>query len=313
MVVVAVARGTGGVGKTIVSQLERSKNHAVFVLSRTIPENQAPGGAQFIKVDYNDKVSLTRRLEEHKIEAVVSTINLQNEAASNAQLNLIEAANASETTKRFIPSEFAFVASLEDAEAEPSVGFALKSVDALRESNLEFTRFANGFFMDYWGQPHIQSNLWAYIWAIDVANKRAAIPGTGDDILSLTCSVDVAKFVVRTLESSDKWPEISVLSGSDITFNQLLAIAERIRGSKFDVKYDSIEALEKNDATLLQAGYGGGGGASEDEAKQMVSLFGRLTISGNFRLPTENRINDKFPGLHPTTAEELLETAWTGK
>ncbi|KAF5011206.1 hypothetical protein FDECE_2692 [Fusarium decemcellulare] len=247
VVVVAVAGGTGGVGKTIVSQLELSKDHTVFVLSRTITENQAPGGAQFIKVDYNDTAFLTRCLEEHKIEAV--------------------AADASETTKRFIPSEFAFVASPADAEAEPSVGFALKSVDALRKSSLEFTRFANGFFMDYWGQPHIQSNLWAYTWAIDIANKRAAIPGTGDDILSLTYSVDVAKFVVRTLESSEKWPEVSILAGSDITFNQLLAIAEGIRGSKFDVKYDSIEALERNDATLLQAGYGGGGGASGDKAK----------------------------------------------
>lgn len=117
------------------------------------------------------------------------------------------------------------------AEDEPSVRFAIKSVDALRSSSLEFTRFANGFFMDYWGLPHISSNLWAYTWAIDIANKRAAIPGTGDDVLSLTYSVDVAKFVVRTLESSDKWPETSILSGTDITFNQLLAIAERIRGT----------------------------------------------------------------------------------
>ncbi|KAM0427881.1 hypothetical protein ACHAPT_007340 [Fusarium lateritium] len=332
MVVVAVAGGTGGVGKTIVSQLELSKDHTVFVLSRTVPENQAPGAVRFIKVDYNDTASLTQCLEENEVEAVVSTINLQNEAASDAQLNLIEAADASKKTKRFIPSEFAFVSSPDNADTEPSVRFALKSVQKLRKSSLEFTRFANGFFMDYWGLPHIQSNLWAYTWAIDIANRRAAIPGTGDDVLSLTYSVDVAKFVLRTLESSDKWPETSILSGSDITFNQLLAIAERIRGSvpsdsrfdpgtdkgnaigcKFDVTYDSLEALERNEPTLLQIGYGGGGGASEDEAKQMVSLFGRLTISGSFRLPKENRINEKFAGLRPTTAEELLTTAWAGK
>ena len=114
---------------------------------------------------------------------------------------------------------------------DPTVRYAIKSVDALRRSSLEFTGFVNGFFMDYWGMPHIPSNLWAYTWAIDIANKRAAIPGTGDDVLSLTYSVDVAKFVVRTLESSDKWPETSIVSGSDITFNQLLAIAERIRGT----------------------------------------------------------------------------------
>ncbi|KAI8668084.1 NmrA domain-containing protein [Fusarium keratoplasticum] len=313
MVVVAVAGGSGGVGKTIVNQLELSKGHTIFVLSRTALENQAPSTARFIKVDYNDTASLSRCLEENEVEAVISTINLQDEAASNAQLSLIEAAGASKTTKRFIPSEFAFVNSPDGAEDEPSVRFAIKSVDALRSSSLEFTRFANGFFMDYWGLPHISSNLWAYTWAIDIANKRAAIPGTGDDVLSLTYSVDVARFVVRTLESSDKWPETSILSGTDITFNQLLAIAERIRGCKFDTTYDSLEALERNEATLLQVGYGGGGGASEDEAKQMVSLFGRMTISGSFRLPDENRINDKFPGLRPMTAEELLTMAWAEK
>lgn len=84
-------------------------------------------------------------------------------------------------------------------------------------------------------------------------------------------------------------------------------------GCKFDVKYDNLEALEKNETTLLQAGCGGGGGASEDEAKQMVSLFGRMTISGSFRPPDENRINDKFPRLRQMTAEELLTMAWAGK
>lgn len=67
-------------------------------------------------------------------------------------------------------------------------------------------------------------------------------------------------------------------------------------GCKFDVKYDSLEALEKNEATLLQVGYGGGGWASEEEAKQMASLFGKMTISGTFRLPDDNRINDRFSG-----------------
>ncbi|KAL2682812.1 hypothetical protein Neosp_007267 [[Neocosmospora] mangrovei] len=287
MVVVAVAGGTGGVGKTIVNQLELSKDHTVFVLSRTVPENQTPSNTRFIKVDYNDVASLTRCLEENKVEAVVSTINLQDEAAGNAQLSLIEAADVSETTHRFIPSQFAFINSPGSMDDDPTVRYAIKSVDALRRSSLEFTGFANGFFMDYWGMPHIPSNLWAYTWAIDIANKRAAIPGTGDDVLSLTYSVDVAKFVVRTLESSDKWPETSIVSG--------------------------LESLQKNEGTLLQVGYGGGGGASEDEAKQMVSLFGRMTISGAFRLPDENRINDKFPGLQPMTAEELLTMAWAGK
>lgn len=41
MVVVAVAGGTGGVGKTIVNQLELSKGHTVFVLSRTVRRSRS--------------------------------------------------------------------------------------------------------------------------------------------------------------------------------------------------------------------------------------------------------------------------------
>ncbi|KAJ4191681.1 hypothetical protein NW759_016673 [Fusarium solani] len=306
MAIIAIAGGTGGVGKTIVEQARLNDKHEIFVPSSAGPD--------FIQVWYDDVHALTKSLEDYNVDTVISTINLQSEAASQAQLNLIEAADKSKTTKRFIPSEFAFVPSEDDAESEPSVAFALKSVNALRSSSLQFTRFANGFFMDYWGMPNIPSNLWPYTWAIDVANRRAAIPGTGNDVLSLTYSVDVAKFVIRCLDA-DEWPEISILAGSDITFNELLAIAEKIQGtgSKFDVTYDSVETLQKDEPTLLSSEYGGGGGAFETEAKQMVALFGRMTIAGNFRLPAENRINENFPDLHALTAEELLTKAWGGR
>jgi hypothetical protein len=54
-------------------------------------------------------VSLTKILEDHHIDTVISTINLETDAGSEAQLNLIAAADESRVTRRFIPSEFVHV------------------------------------------------------------------------------------------------------------------------------------------------------------------------------------------------------------
>ncbi|ODQ68894.1 hypothetical protein LIPSTDRAFT_76651 [Lipomyces starkeyi NRRL Y-11557] len=195
---------------------------------------------------------------------------------------------------------------------DPAVKYWIENADALRCTGLEYTRFVNGFFMDYWGMPHISSNLWPYTWAIDVLNGKPAIPGSGEDILSLTYSVDVARFVVRSLDS-ENWPEYSIVVGDDVNFNQLLRLAEKVRGLKFDVSYDSVEKLRNGEATLLSDSYGGGGGASNEEAKTIVSLFGLMTNAGHFHMPSENRLNSKFPDLQPFTAEELLNKAWAGR
>lgn len=57
-------------------------------------------------MNYNDVDGLARILEDHGIDTLISTLNLENEAGSQAQLNLIAAADKSRTTRRIIPSEF---------------------------------------------------------------------------------------------------------------------------------------------------------------------------------------------------------------
>lgn len=57
-------------------------------------------------MNYTDLETLTAILQYRNIDTVISTINLETEAGSQAQLNLIAAADRSQTTRRFIPSEF---------------------------------------------------------------------------------------------------------------------------------------------------------------------------------------------------------------
>jgi hypothetical protein len=56
--------------------------------------------------DYSDVGSLTNLLERNGIDTVVSAMPLTDDDTSNSQLNLIQAADQSSSTKRFIPSEY---------------------------------------------------------------------------------------------------------------------------------------------------------------------------------------------------------------
>lgn len=52
---------------------------------------------------------MTAELERHNVHTIISAIGLDSEETSQSQLKLIEAAVASTSTKRFIPSEFSFI------------------------------------------------------------------------------------------------------------------------------------------------------------------------------------------------------------
>lgn len=73
--------------------------------------------------------------------------------------------------------------------------------------------------------------MWYYPFVIDVANKMAAIPGTGNDVMTFTYTFDVARFVRAALDlPAGEWPETSVVIGDKLTFNDFLKLAEEARG-----------------------------------------------------------------------------------
>lgn len=108
--------------------------------------------------------------------------------------------------------------------------FREAAVEALRETNLQWTRIVNGYFLDYYGLPYLKSYLPPFTFAVDIANKAAAIPGTGNDIVYFTYTFDVAKFVVALLGLSD-WDETTYCYGDKATWNEILQLAEESRGT----------------------------------------------------------------------------------
>jgi len=270
MAVLAIAGGTGGVGKTVVEQLSlHGAHHTVYILTREvdmtpmashrghgdisltlhhqIPPKPILEHARFLKVDYGHVDSLTKTLQDHKIDTVISTINLETEAGSQAQLGLIEAADKSSTTRRFIPSEFVALIDEEyvpcryyhaltpisvhsDPNSGPGIGGWIPNARALKKTNLEYIRISIGLFSDYWAMPRIKSNLKPFQWLLDMEKGIAVIPGSGNEKFTVTYSEDLARVIVKLLDVDEKWPKRGFLSGSDISINEVIVTAEKIRG-----------------------------------------------------------------------------------
>ncbi|KAL2793251.1 NAD(P)-binding protein [Aspergillus keveii] len=311
MVVVAVAGGTGGLGKTVVEQLRlHGSHHKCYVLGRKAPQHPTFDLAPFLEVDYGEVESLTKILEDHDIDTIISTINLETNAGSEAQLNLIAAASSSRVTRRIIPSEFVSVIDEDNSNSGPGIGGWIANARALKKSQLEYTRISIGFFSDYWGLPHIKTNLRPFHWFLDIDKGVAAIPGTGDEKFTVTYSKDLALIIVKLLDIGERWPERLCLSGSDISLNELVAHAEKIRGSKMSVVYDPVEKLDRGDVTLLWHPED----VSEDQFKPLFVGLCQLILAGDCLLPKDSDwLAAKFPDLQLTTAEEILDRAWKGR
>jgi hypothetical protein len=249
---------------------------------------------------------MTSFLEVQDIDTIISAITMDSESSSTAQLNLIAAAEKSSVTKRFIPSEYGGKVDEEVAKLDPYANFWIDNAKALAKTRLQYTRIAVGFFMDYWGMPHIDTAMTPFKWAMDVENGIACIPGTGDELLSMTYSRDLAKFIVRLLDE-DEWPVQCAVIGQDVTFNQILKWVEDATGRKFKVSYDSMEKLERGEVTPLSDEM-----ASQQTAMQLSVIFDQMVLKGYILVSDEKgyRLNERFADLTVLTVEKMIEQVW---
>ncbi|KAL6872507.1 hypothetical protein HDV57DRAFT_505364 [Trichoderma longibrachiatum] len=303
--VIAVAGGTGSLGRTIVDELKTSPLYSVIVLARKAPEQQDEK-APVIPVDYSNVADTAQKLAENNVEVIISTISVMDPVAGEAQVNLVKAASQSGTVKRFISSEWG----APHTPASPIYQIREDTIIELRKTNLEWTRVANGYFMDYYGQPHIKTYLHPLSFVIDVPNKIAAIPGTGNEVLAFTYTQDVAKFTVASL-SLPKWEEATYVYGERSTFNKVLALAEEARGTKFDVTYDPVEKLSKGEITELPSHKEIYPIFPKAMFQGLFALFSLWIIEGRLDVPEDKSLNAKFPEIQTTKLSEIVG-AWKG-
>ncbi|KAL5341125.1 pyridoxal phosphate-dependent transferase [Aspergillus crustosus] len=310
MTVIAVAGGTGGVGRTIVDVLTQQAKHEVIVLTRKARENDPILiRSKQVEVDYTNIDALTQTLKQLKIDTIISTISLYSDENSTAQLNLTEAASRAESTRRFIPSEYSYIQTEDLLPVDPSIKYFLDAANLLRKTNLQFTRVIPGFFMDYWGMPHVKTNLEHLTFGVDMVHGEAVIPGDGTDVIGMTYTYDMAAFIARLLEV-EEWEEFSVIGGDEVTFNELVRIGEEVQGRKFKVVYDDAEKVKSGDVRVPSMPEGVG--YSQEELVEIMGLVGRLVIEKVFDFPTDTRSNTRFPDLKLLKVRDLVRDAWEG-
>ncbi|KAF6528723.1 hypothetical protein HZS61_000035 [Fusarium oxysporum f. sp. conglutinans] len=292
MKVVAVAGGTGHVGRPIVESLAQSQSFKVLVLGRKACQHTSglPASAVYIQVDYDNVEALSQILKHHNVHTLICTIQITDETASSAQVNLIRASDSSSTVKR-----------------SRAAAFQAASIEQLRRTNLEWTRFAVGFFLDYYGMPNIKTHLPMLTFALDIPHKKAAIPGTGDEPISFTYTYDVAKFVAAFLDETE-WEELTVCYGERTTWNSFLKIAEEVSGQPFEVTYDSVESLQRgavselpsHKAELVASPF------PEAIAKQLLAILGIWAVNGQFDIQHNRSLNAKYPDIKPMAVRDAL-------
>jgi hypothetical protein len=188
----------------------------------------------------------------------------------------------------------------------------LTYLKALEESTLEYTAVINGFFLDYYVVPHLKPYVPGLALAIDIANKSAAIPGSGDVPVVFTYSYDISKFVAVLLTQST-WEKDTYIIGDKITLNEFLAIAEEVRGTKFNTTYDSMDTLESFQVTELPAHLSIYPFFPKQMLQGMCAVFGILFERGFFNLKPAVSLNDQFPDIKTRKVKDLVEEAWKGR
>ncbi|CAG7950479.1 unnamed protein product [Penicillium olsonii] len=306
MINVAIAGGTGGVGRTIVEVMQKSPHHP-FVLTRS-ESNQK----DTIQVDYNDIDSLVSILERHKIHTVISAFAVEGDSLASSQMNLIKAATKSRETRRFIPSGYAIPYPQSALGSLPQLKDYFAAMDALRESGLEWTVFHNGIFLDYFGTSAMKSYLKPNVFVIDIENKAAAIPGDGNVLVSFIYTFDLARYIVAALDL-EKWDEETRVAGDEMTWNKFLALAEKYRGSQFVCHYDDAAKLEKSQITELPGHRKLYEHFPKESFQWFMSIFERFTIDGTSHIKRSGSLNEKFPTIRPLSVEGLLARYWGPK
>lgn len=227
MVVVAIAGGTGGIGKHIVEAILATKKHEVVVLSRSPTHALLESkGAKIVAVSYTDATTLDSALQG--VHTVISTIGGHDyDSWVTPQLALLEAATRT-GVKRFVPSDWSF----RGLPHDPIVLYSYKAPveEAVRKSRLEYTSFELGVFMNYLASGTPGAGYLAPLkFVLDVENCSGMIPGDGNKPVVMTRAEDVGTFVAAALDLP-KWPEVSRMAGDRLSYNEILVLVENIRG-----------------------------------------------------------------------------------
>lgn len=190
-------------------------------------------GYQILVLDYADRNTLQYALTG--IDVVISVV------PSEIQTNFIDAAIMA-GVRRFVPAEY---------EGMPGLRTASGPLDRhrshvlaylrLRSDQIEYTSFVCGIFYERFapgGLARFNIGIRSGIpnegdYMVNIRSMIAEVPVTldGHVFLRMTAAADVAKYIVKSLDIVDRWPEEMTMCGERRTCIQLLEAVALVRGT----------------------------------------------------------------------------------
>ncbi|KAF3087041.1 hypothetical protein TWF569_001346 [Orbilia oligospora] len=242
--------GSGNVGTPILAAITAEPSLNVTVLTREDSKSTFPPGTVVKKADYKSHESLVAAFKGH--DTIVSNVAT---LAAIDQLPFVEAAVEAGVT-RFYPTEYGSIASSDGdivQEFWDRVGFHGKYEVYLRLKELadagkiEYTLITSGPFFD-WG-------LQFGFVGLNLKEKKATIFGSGNQVVAVSNLSHIAKAVVWTLTHPEESKNKTIRFWSyKITQPSLLAVAEKITGTKWEVENIPVDDYIKTAEEGKKAG-----------------------------------------------------------
>jgi hypothetical protein len=200
--------------------------------------------------DYRDERAIEALLDSHYIHTVISALNADFDDVAEAQVRLVNASHASQSVRRFIPSEFNIDYALPDSILHyPQKRYHMMARATLERTDLEFTYVYIGMFMDYFGLPKYRTALRELYILFDLENEEAILPGDGGAKMATTRAVDAARLTVAVLKR-EQWPQQLKIVGTEMTLIEMVQVAKKYR-ENLSVQYNDIDRLKRHRGAQL--------------------------------------------------------------
>lgn len=293
----ALAGATGLLGTPLLDAL-LSASYDVLVLTRSGSSSSSslPKSPNLTvqSVDYKDEASLTKVLKDNSISIVISTLGVP---ALGDQLNLINAAFASGTVTRFIPSEFGSDTSNPNNVDLPVYAGKVASRKRLEElssqnPNFTYTIFYNQLFLD--------SGLTSG-FIINPKTHTARIYEGGDVPVSVTRLSTIAKGVVGVLAHLNETQNRNVYVHDAVTTqNKLIDMVKSIDGKEWELTHLDTKTSTKESFAELQK-------ENPDVGKAMYGFLPAAIYGEGSGGSFEGKTDNKLLGLEALSEEELRD------
>ncbi|KAJ4288263.1 hypothetical protein N0V88_007453 [Collariella sp. IMI 366227] len=316
MVKIAVAGGSGNIAQEIIDVLAATKKHEILLLSRkdASSENLAPG-VTWVKANYGSVDKLAQVLEG--VDTLLSLIVTHSDPGNVSQRNLIDAAVRA-SVRRFAPSEWA----TSSFEYMPWYDGKAEIREYLKELNkdkkiLEYTLFQPGLLTNYFTGPHMSSkHIHPMETPLDFGGRRFIIMERMESVpITLTTVQDLANVVARAVEYEGEWPAIGGIKGDELTIEQIIKLAKKVRGGPAHIdrlKKDDLKAGVVKSSWLPKADHPS---FTPEQVKAMSEVLtaGILLGISVGAMNVSDEWNKLLPDYEFTKAEDFLAKEWRDK